>query len=315
MARIIAVANQKGGVGKTTNCVNLAASLALSSSRVLLVDLDAQGNATMGCGVDKHTVGATVYEWLVEDRPLAALGPAVQEAGAERTVLAAARDRQRDERSALLLFQLAREVLGLAGPGRVEDRRQAVRVERVVAVRQERKQGVEPRVDIMLPLTSSASEVTILRERLEPIAAEDARQVIGIGAMIETPRACLRAEEIARGCDFFSFGTNDLTQLAFGLSRDDAGTFMPEYRNLGLLAYNPFRVLDDQGVGELLAIAVERGRITRQDMPMALCGEQGAEPESVRLAHDLGFNSVSCSPYRVPIARLAAAQAALVGGR
>ncbi|MGB0823163.1 MAG: putative PEP-binding protein, partial [Alphaproteobacteria bacterium] len=183
----------------------------------------------------------------------------------------------------------------------------------VAACRQARKQGVEPRVDIMLPLISSASEVTILRERLEPIAAEDARQAIGIGAMIETPRACLRAEEIARGCDFFSFGTNDLTQLAFGLSRDDAGTFMPEYRNLGLLAYNPFRVLDDQGVGELLAIAVERGRITRQDMPMALCGEQGAEPESVRLAHDLGFNSVSCSPYRVPIARLAAAQAALGG--
>lgn len=185
----------------------------------------------------------------------------------------------------------------------------------VAACRQARKQGVEPRVDIMLPLISSASEVTILRERLEPIAAEDARQAIGIGAMIETPRACLRAEEIARGCDFFSFGTNDLTQLAFGLSRDDAGTFMPEYRNLGLLAYNPFRVLDDQGVGELLAIAVERGRITRQDMPMALCGEQGAEPESVRLAHDLGFNSVSCSPYRVPIARLAAAQAALGGER
>ena len=125
----------------------------------------------------------------------------------------------------------------------------------------------------------------------------------------------MRAAEIARGCDFFSFGTNDLTQLAFGLSRDDAGTFMPEYRNLGLLAYNPFRVLDDQGVGELLAIAVERGRITRHDMPMALCGEQGAEPESVRLAHNLGFNSVSCSPYRVPIARLAAAQAALGGER
>ena len=105
--------------------------------------------------------------------------------------------------------------------------------------------------------------------------------------------------------------TNDLTQLAFGLSRDDAGTFMPEYRNLGLLASNPFRVLDEQGVGELLAIAVERGRITKADMPMGLCGEQGAEPSSVMLAHDLGFNSVSCSPYRVPIARLAAAQAAL----
>ena len=181
----------------------------------------------------------------------------------------------------------------------------------MAACRQARKQGVQPHVDIMLPLISSASEVAILRQRLEPIVTEDARQSIGIGAMIETPRACLRAEEIAQGCDFFSFGTNDLTQLAFGLSRDDAGTFMPEYRNLGLLAYNPFRVLDEQGVGELLAIAVERGRLNKADMPMGLCGEQGAEPASVTLAHDLGFNSVSCSPYRVPIARLAAAQAAL----
>jgi len=181
----------------------------------------------------------------------------------------------------------------------------------MAACRQARKQGVQPHVDIMLPLISSASEVAILRQRLEPIVTEDARQSIGIGAMIETPRACLRAEEIAQDCDFFSFGTNDLTQLAFGLSRDDAGTFMPEYRNLGLLAYNPFRVLDEQGVGELLAIAVERGRLSKADMPMGLCGEQGAEPASVTLAHDLGFNSVSCSPYRVPIARLAAAQAAL----
>ena len=187
----------------------------------------------------------------------------------------------------------------------------------VAACRQARKQGVEPRVDIMLPLISAASEVKILRDRLEPIVAEDQNlnphkgHAIGIGAMIETPRACLRAEEIAKGCDFFSFGTNDLTQLAFGLSRDDAGTFMPEYRNLGLLAYNPFRVLDDQGVGELLAIAVERGRIANADMPMGLCGEQGAEPASVTLAHELGLNSVSCSPYRVPVARLAAAQAAL----
>ena len=181
----------------------------------------------------------------------------------------------------------------------------------VAACRQARKQGVEPRVDIMLPLISAASEVKILRDRLEPIVTDDTRQSIGIGAMIETPRACLRAEEIAKGCDFFSFGTNDLTQLAFGLSRDDAGTFMPEYRNLGLLAYNPFRVLDDQGVGELLAIAVERGRIADASMPMGLCGEQGAEPASVTMAHDLGLNSVSCSPYRVPIARLAAAQAAI----
>lgn len=181
----------------------------------------------------------------------------------------------------------------------------------MAACRQARKQGIQPHVDIMLPLISSASEVSILRERLEPIVTEDARQSIGIGAMIETPRACLCAEEIAQGCDFFSFGTNDLTQLAFGLSRDDAGTFMPEYRNLGLLASNPFRVLDEQGVGELLAIAVKRGRITKTDMPMGLCGEQGAEPASVTLAHDLGLNSVSCSPYRVPIARLAAAQAAL----
>jgi pyruvate,orthophosphate dikinase len=129
--------------------------------------------------------------------------------------------------------------------------------------------------------------------------------------MIELPRACLKAGEIAQAAEFFSFGTNDLTQTTFGISRDDAASFLGTYTARGILEIDPFVSVDREGVGELVKIAVERGRATRRDLKMGICGEHGGDPASVNFCHHIGLNYVSCSPYRVPIARLAAAQAAL----
>ena len=132
-----------------------------------------------------------------------------------------------------------------------------------------------------------------------------------VGTMIELPRAALRAAEIAEVADFFSFGTNDLTQTTFGISRDDAASFLGAYQQRGILEKDPFISLDVDGVGELVQIAAERGRRTRNDLKLGICGEHGGDPESVKFCHRTGLDYVSCSPYRVPIARLAAAQAAL----
>ena len=132
-----------------------------------------------------------------------------------------------------------------------------------------------------------------------------------IGTMIEVPRAALTAETIAREADFFSFGTNDLTQMTCAFSRDDAGKFLGTYVARGIFEYDPFTVLDQEGVGRLMRIAAEGGRRTRPNLKLGVCGEHGGEPRSVAFCHELGLNYVSCSPYRVPIARLAAAQAAL----
>jgi pyruvate,orthophosphate dikinase len=129
--------------------------------------------------------------------------------------------------------------------------------------------------------------------------------------MIELPRAALQAGNIARAADFFSFGTNDLTQTTFGLSRDDSGKFLPEYVAAGILAHDPFVVLEEEGVGELVRIGVERGRATKPGLKIGICGEHGGEPASVDFCHRVGLDYVSCSPYRVPIARLAATQASL----
>jgi pyruvate,orthophosphate dikinase len=132
-----------------------------------------------------------------------------------------------------------------------------------------------------------------------------------IGTMIELPRAAITADEIAKYADFFSFGTNDLTQTTFGFSRDDAGRFLVEYVDKHLLPSDPFVTIDRGGVGELMRIGVERGRKTKPDLEIGICGEHGGEPQSVIFCHEIGLNYVSCSPYRVPIARLAAAQAVL----
>ncbi len=129
--------------------------------------------------------------------------------------------------------------------------------------------------------------------------------------MIELPRAALRAGEIAQSAEFFSFGTNDLTQTTLGLSRDDAGTFLTEYLDKGLIARDPFVTIDRDGVGELVKIAAERGRAVRAKLKLGICGEHGGDPDSIRFCHETALDYVSCSPFRVPIARLAAAQAAL----
>jgi pyruvate,orthophosphate dikinase len=155
-------------------------------------------------------------------------------------------------------------------------------------------------------------ELRRLRDLTERVAAEENATEHLIGTMIELPRACMRADEIAELADFFSFGTNDLTQTALGFSRDDAeGKFLTYYLEQGILERNPFEVLDVEGVGELMRVAVERGRGAKPGIKLGICGEHGGEPRSVAFCHELGLDYVSCSPYRVPLARLAAAQAAL----
>jgi pyruvate, orthophosphate dikinase len=151
-----------------------------------------------------------------------------------------------------------------------------------------------------------------LRELTVDVMTEERAPDYVVGTMIELPRACIRADEIAQHADFFSFGTNDLTQTALGFSRDDAeGKFLTYYLDEGLLAENPFEKLDVEGVGDLMRIAIERGRSVKDDLKLGICGEHGGEPSSVAFCHVLGLDYVSCSPYRVPLARLAAAQAAL----
>ena len=177
--------------------------------------------------------------------------------------------------------------------------------------------GLAPVVlEIMIPLVGFASEFDMLKERICGVAAavKAERGSVPdylIGTMIELPRAALRAGEIAASAEFFSFGTNDLTQTTLGVSRDDAGTFLTEYLAKGLIARDPFVSIDRDGVGELVRIAAERGRAVRKDLKLGICGEHGGDPDSIRFCHETGLDYVSCSPFRVPIARLAAAQAAL----
>ena len=179
-----------------------------------------------------------------------------------------------------------------------------------------KKKGVDVHPEIMVPLVSTVKEFENQREILD----EAARQVFEstgesleylVGTMIELPRAALTADEIATKAEFFSFGTNDLTQTTFGLSRDDAGRFLPSYVEKEIFPEDPFQVLDARGVGRLIRIAVEDGRSVRPKLKVGICGEHGGEPRSIALCHEMGFDYVSCSPFRVPIARLAAAHAAL----
>jgi pyruvate,orthophosphate dikinase len=199
--------------------------------------------------------------------------------------------------------------LGLQWPEIYEMQvRAIVRAARAVADRT----GEAPQVEIMHPLVGFAEELRRLRELTERVAAEEAEVEYRCGTMIELPRACVRADEIAEYADFCSFGTNDLTQTALGFSRDDAeGKFLTYYLEHGVLERNPFEVLDREGVGDLMRIAVERGRSVDAELKLGICGEHGGEPRSVAFCHEIGLDYVSCSPYRVPLARLAAAQAAL----
>jgi pyruvate,orthophosphate dikinase len=198
--------------------------------------------------------------------------------------------------------------LGLFFPEIYEMQVRAI-VRAALAVRE--RTGTAPLVEIMHPLVGFGGELSRLRELTIRIAEEEGDLDYLVGTMIELPRACVRADEIAAHADFFSFGTNDLTQTALGISRDDGGRFLSHYLELGLLEHDPFETIDQDGVGELMRMAVERGRGVREDLKLGICGEHGGEPKSVAFCHSLGLDYVSCSPYRVPLARLAAAQAAL----
>ena len=180
----------------------------------------------------------------------------------------------------------------------------------------EKESGKSVETEVMIPLIATRKELDILKDLIDRVAAEVAKEAgtkvpYLIGTMIELPRAALRAAEIAESAEFFSFGTNDLTQTTYGLSRDDAGSFLKTYQDRGILEHDPFVTLDQEGVGELIQIAVERGRKSRSGIKLGICGEHGGDPDSVRFCHQIGLDYVSCSPYRVPIARLAAAQAAV----
>ena len=183
------------------------------------------------------------------------------------------------------------------------------------------KKGVKVIPEIEIPLIGSVEELANQKK----IVVEVAEEVLGkagmkdfkykVGCMIEIPRAALTADLIAKEADFFSFGTNDLTQTTMGLSRDDYTKFQKEYENAKIFKHDPFAVLDQQGVGKLVEMCVKLGRQTRPDLEIGICGEHGGEPSSVQFCYRVGLNYVSCSPYRVPIARLAAAQAAISGDK
>ena len=206
--------------------------------------------------------------------------------------------------------------LGISYPEIYEMQARAI-FEATIEVKAQTGDTVIP--EIMIPLVGTKREIDILKIVIDKVAAEiserEGRPIeYQIGTMIELPRAALRAAQIAETAEFFSFGTNDLTQTTFGLSRDDAGSFLADYQRAGILEHDPFVTLDVAGVGELIQIATERGRKTRPNLKLGICGEHGGDPASIRFCETLGLDYVSCSPYRVPIARLAAAQAALDGG-
>src|SRR5712692_10375844 len=180
-----------------------------------------------------------------------------------------------------------------------------------------RKRNVDARPEIMIPLVGTLAELHAVHAELKPVAQlvqkeKGVRVPYKFGTMIEIPRAALTAGEIAKEAEFFSFGTNDLTQTTFGYSRDDAERhFFVNYLEHKILPHNPFETIDENGVGRLMAMAVKEGRKTRRRLEVGICGEHGGDPDSIHLCHKLGLNYVSCSPFRVPVARLAAAQAAL----
>ncbi len=203
--------------------------------------------------------------------------------------------------------------LGISYPEIYEMQARAI-FEGAIAATEEAGQAPVP--EIMIPLVATKKELEITRAQVDRVAAavfkETGKSIeYSVGTMIELPRAALTADKIAEVADFFSFGTNDLTQTAFGLSRDDAGKFLPSYVDQGILPKDPFVSIDVEGVGALVRIAVEKGRHTKHDLKMGICGEHGGDPASIAFCEEAGLDYVSCSPYRVPVARLAAAQAAL----
>jgi pyruvate,orthophosphate dikinase len=187
------------------------------------------------------------------------------------------------------------------------------------AVEAGKRTGKAVKPEVMVPLIATRAELDLIKARIDAMAKEVQKETgvrvkYSVGTMIELPRAALRAEEIAQSAEFFSYGTNDLTQTTFGISRDDAASFLGIYTAKGILPVDPFVSIDRDGVGELIRIGNERGRKARPGLKLGICGEHGGDPASVAFCHEAGLTYVSCSPFRVPIARLAAAQAALGKG-
>jgi pyruvate,orthophosphate dikinase len=187
--------------------------------------------------------------------------------------------------------------------------------EAVIACKEKK---IDAQAEIMIPLVGTARELAMLAEQVRQTMADvqekkkyKGKLDIMVGTMIEIPRACVTADEIGAEADFFSFGTNDLTQMTFGYSRDDVNTFLPDYLKTEILLRDPFQSLDTGGVGQLVDMAVEKGRSAKPKLKCGICGEHGGDPDSIQFCQKVGLDYVSCSPFRVPIARLAAAQAAL----
>jgi pyruvate,orthophosphate dikinase len=183
------------------------------------------------------------------------------------------------------------------------------------------KEGKQPHPEIMVPVTCDVAELDYTKKITERVYAEVC-QKFGLksieykyGTMIEIPRACLLSDKMAKTAEFFSFGTNDLTQMGFGFSRDDTGAFLHDYLDKKILAADPFQTIDQEGIGQLIQMAVQKGRSTRPELKVGICGEQGGDPASVEFCFKTGLTYVSCSPFRVPIARLAAAQASIKFGK
>jgi pyruvate,orthophosphate dikinase len=206
--------------------------------------------------------------------------------------------------------------LGLAVPGLY-----ALQVRAIAeAAAERRRRGGNPVVEIMIPLVGAVQELEVIREEAESVlraVAEKTKVRVDylIGTMIELPRAALTAGQIAEAAEFFSFGTNDLTQTTWGFSRDDVeASFFSHYLDIGIFGVSPFESLDRDGVGRLVRIAVEEGRRTRPDLHLGICGEHGGDPESIHFFHEAGLDYVSCSPFRVPVARLEAGRASVESG-
>ena len=224
------------------------------------------------------------------------------------------RARDRHEFNPMLGFRGCR--LAIAYPEIAEMQARAIFE---AAVEAGKRTGKPVMPEVMVPLIATKQEFDLVKARIDAMAQEVAHETgtkldYQVGTMIELPRAALKAGEIAETAEFFSFGTNDLTQTTFGISRDDAASFLGIYTAKGILPVDPFVSIDREGVGELVKIATERGRKVRPNLKLGICGEHGGDPASVTFCHEVGLDYVSCSPFRVPIARLAAAQAALGKG-
>jgi pyruvate,orthophosphate dikinase len=205
--------------------------------------------------------------------------------------------------------------LGISYPEMTEVQTQAI----LEAAAELIQAGKNAKPEIMIPVTSAKTEIEDQKKLIEKVYEKvlakfgmpKSKLALIVGTMIEIPRACVTADKFASVCEFFSFGTNDLTQMGFGFSRDDIGSFLPHYLDKKILPSDPFQTIDQEGVGELVKMAISKGRSVKPNLKIGICGEQGGDPESVKFCHKVGMSYVSCSPFRVPLARLAAAQAAI----